>query len=129
MQNATQRTLTKAELKAYDAPFPSEEYKCASRVMPRRVPITYDMPSVLENMAAMKILKTWTKPFLTLFSDGDFVTKPEMGENWARVIPGASGVKHEVIKNAGHFVQEDKGEELAEKVIQFIRDWPFDNSK
>jgi haloalkane dehalogenase len=36
--------------------------------------------------------------------------------------PGAAGRKHVTIPGAGHFVQEEKGEQLAEVVNRFIRD-------
>jgi haloalkane dehalogenase len=63
--------------------------------------------------------KAWTKPFITLFSTRDPVTKG--GEKmWQKKVPGAAGQKHTQIRGAAHFVQEDKGEEVAEALVSFI---------
>lgn len=116
---------TKEECDAYEAPFPSESYKTATRAMPWRVALTPDGYSVEENKGAIRrIFKNWTKPFLTTFSDKDVVTSPKIGEYWQRLVPGAKGVKHTVIKDAGHFLQDDKGEELAEVIVDFVRSHP-----
>jgi haloalkane dehalogenase len=64
--------------------------------------------------------KAWTKPFITLFSTRDPVTKG--GERmWQKRVPGAEGQNHTQIRGAGHFVQEDKGEEVAQALVEFIR--------
>jgi haloalkane dehalogenase len=64
--------------------------------------------------------KAWTKPFITLFSTRDPVTKG--GERmWQKRVPGATGQNHTQIRGAGHFVQEDKGQEVAQALVEFIR--------
>ena len=69
------RELTDEEKAAYDAPFPSEEYKAATRVMPQIVPATEGHHSVEENLGAWKrVFSQWDKPFLTLYSDQDPVS-------------------------------------------------------
>lgn len=119
------RRATKEECDAYEAPFPSERYKAATRAMPERVGLSPESFSVEENRGAVRrIFKNWTKPFLTAFSDKDVVTGPKIGEYWQRLVPGAKSVKHTVIKDAGHFLQDDKGEELAEVIVDFVRDHP-----
>jgi len=61
----------------------------------------------------------WEKPFLTLFSDGDPITKG--GEKFfQKVIPGAKDQPHEIIQGAGHFLQEEKGEEIAKKIADWV---------
>jgi haloalkane dehalogenase len=63
------------------------------------------------------------KPFLTAFSDRNMITAG--GERlFQKLIPGAQNREHVTIKNAGHFLQEDKGEELAQIIIDLIRDNP-----
>ena len=59
------------------------------------------------------------EPFLTAFSDGDPVTKG--GERLLQsAIPGARNQRHTTITGAGHFLQEDKGEELARVIVNFM---------
>jgi len=119
------KRATKEECDAYEAPFPSEMYKAGTRAMPERVGLYPEDYSVEENQGAIRrIFKNWTKPFLTAFSDKDVVTSPRLGEYWQRLVPGAKTVNHTVIKNAGHFLQDDKGEELAEVIVNFIRGHP-----
>ena len=121
MQSAiTSRELTEGELRAYDAPFPSEEYKAASRVYPQLVPILDEHGSVEENKGAWKrVFSRWSKPFITLFGDSDPVTRG--GEQiWIDNVPGGKNQKHEIIKGGGHFIQEDKPREVCERLIAFI---------
>ncbi len=105
---------------AYDAPFPSGKYKAATRVFPKLVPARPDDPASAANRAAWDVFSTWSKPFLTAFSNKDPITRG--GEvPWQKGVPGAKGRPHVTIQDGGHFLQEDKGPELAEVVIDFIR--------
>ena len=113
------RALSEAEQAAYDAPFPDESFKAGARRFPALVPITPQHGSVAENKAAWKVLERFTKPFLTAFSDSDPVTKG--GEIiFQQRVPGASRQKHVTITDAGHFLQEDKPEEIAALLHEFI---------
>lgn len=104
---------------AYDAPFPDDAYKAGARVFPALVPVTPDDPASEPNRKAWEVLKGWDKPLLTAFSDSDPITKG--GERiLQKLIPGAAGQPHVTIADGGHFLQEDKGEELAEVVVDFI---------
>ena len=104
---------------AYDAPFPDERYKEAARAFPTLVPVTPDDPASERNRSAWAIWAKSPKPFLTAFSDSDPITK---GADLVlqRSIPGAEGQPHVTIAAAGHFLQEDKGEEVARVVNDFI---------
>jgi len=104
---------------AYDAPFPDDRYKAGARQFPTLVPATADDPAAPANRKAWESLSRWTKPFLTAFSDSDPITQG--AEATFLVIPGTKGQPHTTITGAGHFLQEDKGEELARVVIDFIR--------
>jgi haloalkane dehalogenase len=115
------RTVLSDEVRAaYDAPFPAEEYKVAARVMPGLVPVSLEDPSAPANLAAWQVLRRWEKPFLCAFSDGDPITGP-MAPKLRSQIPGAAGVDHPTIKDAGHFLQEDAGERLGEEIAKFLR--------
>jgi haloalkane dehalogenase len=104
---------------AYNAPFPDDGYKAGARQFPMLVPITPDDPASEANRRAWEVLRRWEKPLLTAFSDGDPVTRG--GERvFQKLVPGAQGQPHVTITGAGHFLQEDKGEELAQAVVNFI---------
>nr|WP_240902882.1 haloalkane dehalogenase [Caulobacter sp. SLTY] len=113
------RTLSEAEIAAYDAPYPDESYKTCARIFPTFVPVTPEHPSVEENKAAWAVLEAFDKPFLTAFSDGDPVTRG--GERaFQERVPGAKGQPHVTIEGGGHFLQEDKPEEIADLINRFI---------
>ncbi len=104
---------------AYDAPFPDDSYKAGARAFPVLVPTRGDDPAAEANRRAWEALEEWDKPFLTAFSDGDPITAG--GESvFQRRIPGARGRRHVTIEEAGHFLQEDRGPELAAVVAEFI---------
>ena len=106
-------------LEAYNAPFPDESYKEGARIFPSLVPISPEDPAAQANREAWEVLSRFKKPFLTAFSDGDPITRG--GEQiFQKRVPGAKGQPHTVIKGGGHFLQEDRGEEFAEVVIDFI---------
>lgn len=106
---------------AYDAPFPDDTYKAGARQFPMLVPSSPEDPAAPANRKAWEVLQTWEKPFLTAFGDSDPITRGADRVLQA-LIPGAKGRPHTTISNAGHFLQEDKGEELAEIVVAFMRD-------
>ncbi len=106
---------------AYNAPFPDARYKAGPLKMPLLVPVTPDDAAVTANLAAWEVYRQWDKPFLTAFSDGDPITVGQ-DQRFREEVPGAQDQNHTTIRDAGHFLQEDKGEELAEVVIQFMAD-------
>lgn len=113
------RTLSPAEVAAYDAPFPDPSFKMGPRAMPSQVPTLSDDPSLPANLKAWEVLSKWEKPFLCAFSDNDPVTAGADKELLRR-IPGTKGQSHQTIRGGGHFVQEGRGEELAKIVVDFV---------
>jgi haloalkane dehalogenase len=111
------RPLAAEALAAYDAPFPDESYKAAPRAMPSLVPTQPDDPAAPANRAAWQQLSTWDKPFLVAFSDSDPITSA-MAPILHRIVPGAESV---TITGAGHFVQEDAPDRLAEAIATFVK--------
>jgi haloalkane dehalogenase len=104
---------------AYNAPFPDDRYKAGARQFPALVPISPDDPAAAPNRKAWEVLSRWRKPFLTAFSDSDPITRGA-DRILQQAIPGAEGQSHTTIVGAGHFLQEDKGEELARVIVDFI---------
>ena len=105
---------------AYEAPFPGPEHEAGARQFPSLVPIFPDDPEIPANLEAWKVLADFDRPFLTAFSDGDPVSAG-MHKVLQDRVAGAKGVDHVTIRGAGHFLQEDKGEEVAREMIDFIR--------
>jgi haloalkane dehalogenase len=119
------RPLTDDVRAAYDAPFPDESFKAGARAMPGLVPYRPDDPASEANRTAWATLAASPTPALIAFSDSDPITGA-MGPILKRVLPGAQGREHPTITNAGHFLQEDAGEELAAAILAFVADTPLD---
>ena len=113
--------LTPEEIAAYDAPFPSDEFTVGPRTMPSLVPTSPDDPASAANRAAWTVLESFDKPFLIAFTDSDPLTAG--GERSFLKVPEA--VRQQVtVEGAAHFVQEDKGPELAAIIISFAASTP-----
>ncbi|MFN2589252.1 MAG: haloalkane dehalogenase [Actinomycetota bacterium] len=106
---------------AYDVPFPDDSYKAGARQFPMLVPASPDDPAAPANRRAWEVLRQWEKPFLTAFGDSDPITRGA-DRLFQDLIPGARGMPHVTVEGAGHYLQEDKGEELATLVMTFIRE-------
>ncbi len=114
------RDLTDAEVAAYDAPFPDESYKAGPRQMPMLVPAAPDDVESAANREAWSRLERWDRPFLCAFSDGDPITRGA-DRLFRERIPGCAGQPHVTISGAGHFLQEDRPDDLAAVVDGFVR--------
>ena len=111
--------LSPEVIAAYDAPFPDDSYLAGARVFPSLVPTAPDDPAAPANKAAWDSLRTFDRPFLCAFSDKDPITGG--GEQrFLREIPGTAGQAHTTIEGGGHFLQEDRGPELAAVLVAFI---------
>ena len=104
---------------AYDAPFPDDSYKAGARQFPMLVPTRPDDPASEPNRRAWEVLQKWEKPFLCAFSDNDPITAG--GERlFQSLVPGCAGQPHTTIAGGGHFLQEDRGEELGRAIVDFV---------
>ncbi|BBX41233.1 haloalkane dehalogenase [Mycobacterium simiae] len=120
VQSGCRRPLSARARAAYDAPFPDDRYCAGPRAMPGLVPTAPDDPAAPANKAAWTTLSASPTPMLVAFSDSDPITGP-MAAIFQREMRGAQGVDHPVIRDAGHFLQEDAGEELAAHIVEFLR--------
>lgn len=120
IQKATATELNPAVIAGYDAPFPSAEYMAGAKIFPSLVPTNPDHPETEANRAAWVKLGQWEKPFLTLFSDKDPIMNG-LEKIFQQIVPGAKGQSHTIIQNGGHFLQEDQGKEIAERMVLFIK--------
>ncbi|WP_170435397.1 haloalkane dehalogenase [Ruegeria arenilitoris] len=113
--------LTEAEVAAYDAPFPDDRYKAGARQFPMLVPDRPDDPESEPNRQAWNVIRRLQTPVLTAFGAEDRVMAGVNGV-FQKLCPGAAGQNHVVLPKAGHFLQEDVPQELAETVLAFIRE-------
>lgn len=121
-----QKALTASKLgddvvSAYDAPFPSNEYKAGPRAMPQLIPIRPDSPGTTENRDAWGRLASFSKPFRTAFSEKDATLKfGPIDEKIQRHVAGAADQQHTRIPGAGHFPQEDAPRLVVAALLEFI---------
>jgi haloalkane dehalogenase len=118
-QTTAARDLTEAEMDGYRAPFPDESFMAGAREFPCLVPITPDHGGVEENVAAWAALEQWEKPFLTLWCPGDFVLG-QLGQEFIDRVPGATGQPHQLFEPGGHFLQDDRGEDVVAALIDWL---------
>jgi haloalkane dehalogenase len=119
IQGATTRELDDETLRAYEAPWPARESKAGVAAFPLLVPLRADDPNAAAMLRVMDELRQWDVPALVCWSDSDPVFPPAAGRAMARLLPGAHGDVVEV-KDASHMLQEDKGEEIAERILGWI---------
>jgi haloalkane dehalogenase len=105
-------------VEAYSAPWPVPESKQAILAFPDLVPISPDHPDLPAHLAVKEALSRWEKPALVLFSDSDPIFSPRAAERIAERIPGAG--EPQIVEGAGHFLQEDRGEEVGRRIAQFL---------
>ncbi len=115
VDRGTVHPLTQATRNAYNAPFPDKRYQAGIRAFPALVPTEPGNPAIPANRAAWQWWGQTQKPVLCLFGTHD----PLLGKFDAELIahiPGAHDQPHARIR-AGHFIQEDAGAELAQRVL------------
>lgn len=119
-ERSVARPLAPAVLAAYEAPFPDEAFKAGARAFPLLVPTSPDDPAAPANRKAWEGLRAYTRPFVTAFGDSDPITR---GADMVlqALIPGTKGQPHVTLARAGHFLQEDAGEELGAVVVDLVR--------
>ena len=123
IRSGTVTHLTDDVVAAYNAPFPDQTYTAGARQFPTLVPITPDDPASAANRRAWEVLDAWDKPMLCAFSDQDAVTAGS-DRGFLKRVPGTVGQPHTVIEGGGHFLQEDRGPELAAVVNDFMASTP-----
>jgi haloalkane dehalogenase len=120
IRTACVRGLSDEAVAGYDAPFPTPESKTGPLMFPEQVPTEPEHPNTAPLLSIRDALTSWEKPTLVLFGDSDPIFPPVVAERIAELIPGALAA--ETIANAGHFVQEDAGEEVAARIVRFLEE-------
>jgi haloalkane dehalogenase len=111
--------LTDAEIAAYNAPFPDARYQAGARQFPMLVPDSPADPAAGPNRAAWVVLQSLDTPVITLFGADDKVMAG-VETVFQRRMPGAKGQAHAILPDAGHFIQEDAGVDLAQATLDFM---------
>ena len=119
MRNTLRRcALTDEEAAAYQAPFPSKEYQAGAFAFPRLVPVRWDDPGAYDNRVALRTLRELDLPVFLAWGEEDPITRA--AEPWLREIFRNTAPAHWV-SGAGHFVQEEAGEEIAGRIVEWMR--------
>ena len=120
VRSGCRRPISDAVQAGYDAPSPDNSYCAGPQAMPSLIPTSPDDPAAPANRNAWAALCASETPMLVAFSDGDPMTGA-MAPIFQRAMRGAQGREHPVIRDAGHFLQEDAGEELAGHIVDFLQ--------
>jgi len=120
IQGACTTSMPPEVFAAYEAPFPDARFKVGARAFPGLIPQAPDDPGTPRQREGWAQLVTFDKPFLCAFSDSDPITRGADGP-LLKLIPGTAGREHPTIVGGGHFLQEDRGRELADVVVSFVR--------
>jgi haloalkane dehalogenase len=119
IQGATTSEVPPEVIAAYEAPFPTVESKAGAAQFPLLVPTDDGAPGAEQMRAVADALGRWEKPALVAFSDSDPVfPHPKSGQVFCERIPGAR--PQVTIGGAAHFLQEDRGEQIAQKIVTFL---------
>ena len=106
--------------KAFDAPFPDPSYKMGVRAMPSQVPTLPTDPSLDAQRKTWEFFSEFEKPFLCAFADNDPVTQG-LDAQFKEKVPGTKGLPHTTITGGGHFIQENRPEQLTKAIVDLIR--------
>jgi len=120
MQMGSHQKLSKEVIAAYEAPFPGKKYKGGAKAFPTLVPGNPKSGGVQQMKKAREVLSKWQKPALVMFSDKDKLMSG-LENFFYELIPTSKAQEKIIIKGAGHFLQEEKGEEIARNIDKFMR--------
>jgi haloalkane dehalogenase len=112
--------LQPSAARAYEAPYPDDASKAGAYAWPPMVPQDPDMPGADRHAQLLEDLADYEKPFFAIHSDADDVTR-RYRDRFRELVPGADDEPDVWIEGAGHFLQEEAGEELARHVTDFVR--------
>jgi haloalkane dehalogenase len=121
VKNAVARGMDEAVVAAYDAPFPTKESKAGARSFPLILPTSPEMPGGAEGKRAQEALQADDRPMLVMWADSDPVLPFKVGEAFSNLIGAPAPIK---IENASHFLQEDAGEEIGQRIADWLKSEP-----
>jgi haloalkane dehalogenase len=117
VRNAVARGMDDDVAAAYDAPFVNAASKAGARAFPLILPTSPEDPGAAEGQRVLDALRDDPRPKLLLWADGDPVMPPAVGERFARAL-GLDAP--ETIADASHFLQEDAGQQIGERIAAWL---------
>jgi haloalkane dehalogenase len=102
----------------YDAPFPVPESRVGVVRFPDLVATSSDHPSAPAMLDVRDRLRRFEQPALVLFSDSDPIFSRRAAESMAELLPNAELAPP--LAGAGHFLQEDRGEDVAAAIAGWL---------
>ena len=113
------RSLEAGVMEQYKMPHPTAASRAGIAAFPKMIPGNDRHPNAAYISQIDSVLRNWDVPVLVMFSDGDIAFKPTEGQRIAEMVPDG---RFQVVRNAGHYLQEDAGEEIAQRMVTFLRD-------
>ena len=113
------RPLEAGVTEQYKMPHPTAASRAGIAAFPKMIPGNDRHPNAAYISQIDSVLRNWDVPVLVMFSDGDIAFKPTEGQRIAEMVPDG---RFQVVRNAGHYLQEDAGEEIAQRMVTFLRD-------
>ena len=108
---------------AYEAPFPDADHKAGVRTFPPMIPVTPEDPGAATGQAAARFLTNDDRPSLLFWADSDpALPLDPVGRTVQMLFPMAEPLT--LIENAGHFLQEDHGEEIGLQIADWLARTP-----
>jgi haloalkane dehalogenase len=118
VKGACARDMPHDVFSAYEAPFPTTASKAGARAFPLILPTSPDAPGAEAGQRVLDALPGLDVPKLVLWADKDPVLTRDTGERFAAAI-GAP--EPEVVEDASHFLQEDAGEEIGQRIAAWLQ--------
>ena len=113
------RPLEAGVMEQYKMPHPTAASRAGIAAFPKMIPGNDRHPNAAYISQIDSVLRNWDVPVLVMFSDGDIAFKPTEGQRIAEMVPDG---RFQVVRNAGHYLQEDAGGEVAQRMVTFLRD-------
>ena len=126
VRNACARGMDDETAARYDEPYPDAASKAGARAFPLMIPLTPDAPGAQAGQRVLEAIRTDGRPKLMLWADSDPVLPLKTGRRFAEAI-GIDPDDIGVIENASHFLQEDAGEEIGERIAAWLAAPPADD--
>ena len=111
------RPVDPRAMENYLMPHDTPAKRAGLAAFPKMIPNRADHPNAEYIDEIRRELATWDVPVTVIWADGDMAWKPDEGARIAQLVPDG---EFYLVRNAGHFLQEDAGEEVASRLIRFL---------
>lgn len=105
-------------LEQYRMPHPTAASRAGLAAFPKMIPTDLKHPNGKYIDEIDKTLAKWDVHVLVMFADKDMAFNLNEGRRIANMVPNG---RFYLVRNAGHFSPEDAGEEMAERIVMFLK--------